>query len=625
MKFTRRTATRALTLVAAGGVVLGMSATALAAAPPYEPDPTDQIGQLLLYNAAGNLVTSGNISDGPIAAFAVASSDDPQTANNHATLYAYTPVNGVNPQLWTGHAISGSTAFPVASPASIAAAGTHRPVVSLTATDGSFSDYIADVPNNDTTTAYAGLYQLRIKTAGNDPKFWAADIQVNPSSGAWTLVYPVLAPTTTALSASPASPATAPAAAITLTATVTANATGTVTFTNTDTSTQVGTTQTLPGTASNTAQVTIPAGLAVGTHHYSASYSPSVGALFAGSGGTLTYQVNNAPADVTTTSLSVTPLPTTVGDSFTLSSHVADTTAPASVPAGSVTWTDGATQIAGPVAVDAAGNASTAAGSFGLIAGSHSITAHFTPTNPAVFNGSDSTAVSFSLSPAAGDPCLNTPTTAGDPSTAPYPADSRTNLCVSDGTAVTTVPRGNLFISTPYTPANPFNLGTMTLSSDGTYLHTGPAHFGTATLPTAGNPYPGVTIIDTRSAGEGWTAAVKSGDFTHGTDKINACNLGFTNVHPLYIPGNAINSTSKAVTTTDVPNGGTGGIAAAGAACSTGLAGSGAGHTFASIAGAPTNPSGGTGSVYVYGDMDLYAPTSTPAGLYTATVTFTIF
>jgi len=48
-------------------------------------------------------------------------------------------------------------------------------------------------------------------------------------------------------------------------------------------------------------------------------------------------------------------------------------------------------------------------------------------------------------------------------------------------------------------------------------------------------------------------------------------------------------------------------------------------HNFASIPGAPANPTGGTGSVYIGGVFDLYAPTSTPAGLYTATVTFTIF
>src|SRR5919197_2475602 len=291
MKLTRKAATRALTLVAAGGVVLGMSATALAT-PAYEPDPTDQIGQILFYDASGNLVAGGNINDAPMAAFAVATNDDPQTANTTATLFGYTPQVGVNPQLWSGEQLSNTTTFPVASPANIAAVGAHRPVVTGSAIDSPLSQLIGDFPNtNASGSGYENRYQLRIKTPNNDPKYWAADVLVNPSNGTWTLDYPTLAGTTTTLSATPASPQTAPASAVTLTATVTANAPGAVVFKDTDTNTQVGSTQTLPGTASNTASVTIPAGLAVGIHHYSATYSPAVGATFNSSAGTLTYQV----------------------------------------------------------------------------------------------------------------------------------------------------------------------------------------------------------------------------------------------------------------------------------------------------------------------------------------------
>src|SRR5436189_3468562 len=113
MKLTRKAATRALTLVAAGGVVLGIAGTALAAAPPYEPDTADQIGQLLFYDSSGNLVTSGSTTASPIATFAVATSDDPQSANTSATLFGYTPVQGQNPLLWSGEQLSGTTTFPV--------------------------------------------------------------------------------------------------------------------------------------------------------------------------------------------------------------------------------------------------------------------------------------------------------------------------------------------------------------------------------------------------------------------------------------------------------------------------------------------------------------------------------
>ena len=614
MKLSRKAAIRAITLVAAGGAVLGISQAAFAAAPPYEPDAADQIGQILFYDASGNQVTGGNINDDPNFKYAVATADDPQSANTQATLYAYTPVNGQPPGNWTGEQLSGTTTFPVASPQNVHLAGTHRPVVTMDTTahgNINLAGYIADVPNNDTTTAYAGIYQLRILTAGNT-KYWAADISVNSSTGAWTLVYPnqTFASSTTALTASPASPQTAPASAVTLTATVTDGLTGAVTFTDTDSSTQVGSTQTLPGTSggTNTAQVVVPAGLAAGTHHYKATFLPAAGQFVNGSNGTTAYVVNGR---ATSTTLSVTPTPAHVGDTTTLSSTVSFTSG-TGTPAGTITWTDGGTTLAGPTAVDASGTASAGPSAFGLATGPHSIVAHFASSDPNV-SGSDSAAVNFTVSPAAGDPCSNV---AGASSPKPFPSDPRSNTCIDPQSLQVTVPTGNLFISTPYDgsdAAHTFNLGTMAISADGTNLHASQA-FGTATH-TSGNSQ-GVTIIDTRAGGLGWTATVKSTDFTSGANSINACNLGFTGVTPDYVTGNAL-SASHPITVTDVANGGTANVAAPGAACTTGLAG--AGHTFASIA------SLGTGSVNVFGNMDLYAPTSTPAGIYTATVTFTIF
>src|SRR5262249_4171700 len=135
----------------------------------------------------------------------------------------------------------------------------------------------------DPTAGYTNVIQVRLSdisdTGGSSPSYWSTDILVNPTGGTWSVLYPSISvtSTTTSLSANPPGPQTAPAAAITLKATVTDNAPGTVTFTDTDTSTQVGTTQTLPATGggNNFVTVTIPAGLAVGTHHYSASYTPS--------------------------------------------------------------------------------------------------------------------------------------------------------------------------------------------------------------------------------------------------------------------------------------------------------------------------------------------------------------
>jgi hypothetical protein len=128
--------------------------------------------------------------------YAVATTDDPQTVNTTATLYAYTPVTGQLPVNWSGEQLSGTTTFPVvaaSAPTVVKSAGTHRPVVTNDTTAHgaiNLSGYIADVPNNDTTTAYAGLYELRIKTAGNDPKYWAAVIHVDSGAGTWSVVYP---------------------------------------------------------------------------------------------------------------------------------------------------------------------------------------------------------------------------------------------------------------------------------------------------------------------------------------------------------------------------------------------------------------------------------------------------
>jgi hypothetical protein len=195
MKIRHRAATTVLSAVAVmGAVLVGVAGPAGAVAPPWEPDSTNQIGQLRFYNAAGTEVTTGNVNDDPFAVYAVATSDDPHTANTLATLYGYTPVSGVLPVNWSGEQLSGTTTFPVVdvgAPTVVKNAGAHRPVVTIGTTAGgvvNLAGYLADLPNTDVSTAYAGLYELRLKTAGNDPKFWAADISVSGST--WTVVYP---------------------------------------------------------------------------------------------------------------------------------------------------------------------------------------------------------------------------------------------------------------------------------------------------------------------------------------------------------------------------------------------------------------------------------------------------
>jgi 5-hydroxyisourate hydrolase-like protein (transthyretin family) len=186
----------------AGAVLVGIAGSAQATQPPFEPDTTNQIGQIRFYDASGNPVTSGNIHDDPFAAYAVATADDPTASDNAATLYAYTPVQGQPATTWSGEVLSGTTSFPISdasAPAVVKNAGAHRPAVKLdTIAHGNtnLNTYLGDFPNHNTAgSGWENLYQLRILTAG-DTKWWAADIQVDTNTGAWTLVYPLPADNT---------------------------------------------------------------------------------------------------------------------------------------------------------------------------------------------------------------------------------------------------------------------------------------------------------------------------------------------------------------------------------------------------------------------------------------------
>jgi len=211
--------------------------------------------------------------------------------------------------------------------------------------------------------------------------------------------------------------------------------------------------------------------------------------------------------------------------------------------------------------------------------GAHNLVAQFTPADPATYVTSTSSPVVF---------------TATQPAVAP----------ASQGVQVS-VPAGTLTITTPYSSANPFELGTAVLNADATTF-TASAPFGSTT-----NPSQGVTVTDTRAGDQPWTASATVTNFVDpNSDVVNAQNLSFTGVTPSYLNGNALQAGS--VVTTNLTS--AGGYAP-GATGSDGLAGGP--HVFATAA-------AGAGSVYIDGVLTLVAPTSTPAGVYTATLTFTV-
>ncbi len=186
------------------------------------------------------------------------------------------------------------------------------------------------------------------------------------------------------------------------------------------------------------------------------------------------------------------------------------------------------------------------------------------------------------------------------------------------------IPAGGLYISTPYTATNPFNLGNAVLNP-ATATFSASAPFGSASDPGAG-----VSITDTQAAGTGWVAFAQTTDFTSGTNTINGQNLTLTNVTPVSIPGNSLTASDVATQSVTDTGLGTADSYAAGAGGTDGLqafsdvspSGTADAHQFAATT--SNAPGFGIGSIYVDGVLNLVAPSSTPAGTYTATLTFTI-
>src|SRR5262249_44183712 len=186
--------------------------------------------------------------------------------------------------------------------------------------------------------------------------------------------------TTTSLSSTP-NPSTG-GQAVTLSATVSpvAPATGvpggTVTFM--DGATSLGVVTLVNGSASLTTST-----LAAGSHSLTAVYSGSV-AFAASTSPVVTQVVNPAAIPSTTTSLSSTPNPSTVGQAVTLSATVSPVAPATGVPGGTVTFMDGATSLCVLTLLNRTASPSPSL----LVAGSHSLTA--------VYSGSAAFAASTS-------------------------------------------------------------------------------------------------------------------------------------------------------------------------------------------------------------------------------------
>ena len=557
-----------LTLATSVGIVLAGGGIASAATPPYEPDP-NAVGTLNFYDASGNQITSGSINDHPIAAYVVGSATV-RAGDVQAALFEAQPNPAVsNPALWNLDQPSGFTAYPLTTgPANIQSLSQTHPVVKGAATDLSAADFIAEFPN--TSGTLANLYQYRIKTAtsagSQTTAYLSGDILVSGTT--WTQVYPTAAAaTTTTLVAAP-SPASV-GQTVTLTATVTPSGTaGSVQFM--DGATNLASPVAVNGSGVAT---TSTSSLTQATHSLSAVFTPT-SSSFAGSTGSFSEVVNPA-ATPTTTGLAVTQ-DGVAGHDVALTATVAPSAA-----AGTVAFYDNGSSTAIPGTVT-----NPTAGSFvldlpaGLTAGSHSVVAKFSPTSVTAFQASQSTPQSFVLQAPQQGACLNTG-----------------SVCTDVQNIVATVGTGTLVISTPYSATSPLDLGTLALDSTGTKL------VGAATFDH-------ITVTDNRPGNLPYTVAAVatalSDGGSHAGSTIDSKYLGLTNL--VSTPGTGF---TGVVTPTNNPAADPGNPADT----NTGLGG--APHTVFAV-------DHGLGSVGVLGTVTLQAPTSTEAGLFAGTITFTV-
>ena len=197
MKKLRTKGTVAVGVLAlvSGIFTVGLAGTASAAGnPPWEPDPSS-VGGLVFFNAAGQQVTGGNLTDSPIAAY-VEGSSTVRSGDTVATLYGYLPVKNQPTSEWSGEQLGLTTTFPnLSAPAPLNAS--TLPVETGNSGDETLATLKTDYPNKDKTTdGYAGIYQLRLYT--NAPRkvqssvYDSADIFIKGST--WTVVYSPGAP-----------------------------------------------------------------------------------------------------------------------------------------------------------------------------------------------------------------------------------------------------------------------------------------------------------------------------------------------------------------------------------------------------------------------------------------------
>jgi hypothetical protein len=606
----------------AGGGLFALAAPVASAAPtapPWEADANaaPPYGNIVFYDANGNEVTSGTSLTAPFAFAAGTTAAD--TNATKATIGFYNPQpNGTPPVpgTWTGTSESGTTTFspatslPTGTPASVVALAPTFPV-DTTATANITTWLAANVPS--TTAGFANTIQVRLTDsgaagAGNATgTYWETDIGYNTTSApitvdgttvpanGWAELFPFVNVSTTGLATTAVGGhlTQTGTTSITLTATVTpATAAGGVNFYDNGTFLANVTT---PGAGTYTFTY-VPA---VGSHSYTATFNagdapgdPSganttSAAIIGGSTSSAAAVSVTPPQTGTTVTLATTTPSIAFGASASLTSTAS--AADSTTPAGTVQFLNGTTPITGctAVAINTGGTASTAAcTTTTLPQGTNSITAVFTPTSN-TYATSTSTAVTITV--AAPTVC---------------PPGNPNSVCTDTQNVQVVVNPGSITITTPYTATNPFVLPPMTLSTDGTFLQS------SATFPGGnGNTAGSIVVTSTLAPAYPWTVSVAATPLTSGGNSIPSTGLGLGT-------GTVAAGFSGTVTFTAINPLNPNPADAVGTQAGPGL--SAAPQTWAHST--PNDGSAQLGGA----TLTLLAPTSTPAGTYNGTITFSI-
>jgi hypothetical protein len=275
------------------GLLPFASSAAAAATPPWEPDGNSE-GNIVFYNAAGNIITGGsNLNH--LFDYAAATSAATRPTTRAQVFFAFPDHNNTVLETWFQSVATSSTFYPTTTaPASINAI--TNPVATAASTEANLNAALGGAVL-DESAGYAHIVQLRLFDSGpglgngkQPTPYWQADISYDSNAGTWTQVYPATAQaTTTTLAGSPADHQT-PGGTVVLTATVTPGGTaGSVDFK--DGNTDLGSMPVSGGTATLSTST-----LSTGEHSLTGTFTPTDTSAFSPSTSTaLDYVIANVP------------------------------------------------------------------------------------------------------------------------------------------------------------------------------------------------------------------------------------------------------------------------------------------------------------------------------------------